>query len=139
MATLVIVPANVIASPSATKGTGVAGVTITAGQVLYKDAADSNKLKLSDANGAAALRVVDGIALHGASAGQPITYVTRDPLLVLGTTLVAGTSYMLASDTPGGIAPIADAAAGDYVTSLGVAHSTTELNFQPVASGAVKV
>jgi hypothetical protein len=138
MATLSITAASVLASASAVKTTGVAGATITAGQVLYKDGADSNKMKLADANGAAALRVVEGIALHGASAGQPITYVTRDPGLTVGATLVVGTSYMLASDTPGGIAPDADAAAGDYVTVLGVAKSTTQLNFQITASGAVK-
>lgn len=140
MATLAITAANVLASASATKKTGVAGATITAGQVLYKDAADSNKLKLADANGAAALRVVEGIALHGASNGQPLTYVIRDPNFNPGAVLVVGTTYMLASDTPGGIAPDADAAAGDYVTTLGVAETTTGLNITGfTAAGAPKV
>lgn len=140
MATLVITAANVLSSASATRKSGIAGATITAGQVLYKDAADSNKLKLADANGAAALRVVEGIALHGASPGQPIAYVTRDPNFKPGATLVIGTTYMLASDTPGGIAPDSDAAAGDYVTTLGVAVSTTDLNITGfTAAGAAKV
>lgn len=139
MATLVITAANVLASASATKKAGVAGATITAGQVLYKDAADSNKLKLADANGAAALRVVEGIALHGAFAGQPLSYVTRDPALKVGATLVVGQGYMLASDTPGGIAPDSDATTGDYVTLLGIGKSTTDLNFEITESGAAKV
>jgi hypothetical protein len=96
-----------------------------------------NKLKLADANGAAATRNVVGIALNGGSDGQPIKYATSDPALVLGATLVVGQDYML-SDTPGAVAPVSDAVSGDYVTVLGVAISTTELNFNPTAAGAAK-
>jgi hypothetical protein len=138
MASQVVVPADVLASAGATKKTGVAGATITQGQVLYLDAVD-NKLKLADANGAAALRVVEGISLNAASAGQPITYITRDPAFKPGFAVVVGENYILASDTPGSIALHADAVAGDYVTNLGVGKSVTEINCQGFsAAGAVK-
>lgn len=140
MATLVITPANVLASASATKKAGVAGATITAGQLLYKDTDDSNKLKLADANGTALQRVVEGIALHGAFVGQPLAYVVRDPDFKCGATVVVGQDYMLASDTPGGLAPSSDAATGDYVTEIGVGKSTTNLNITGFTSaGAAKV
>jgi hypothetical protein len=139
MATVVITPANVLASASATKKTGVAGATITAGQLLYKDTDDANKLKLADANGTALARVLEGIALHGAFAGQPITYIVRDPDFKCGGAVVIGQDYILASDTPGGLAPASDAIAGDYVTTVGVAKSVTNLNIAGfTAAGAAK-
>lgn len=139
MATVAITPANVLASASATKKTGIAGATITAGQLLYKDTDDANKLKLADANGTAMQRTLEGIALHGAFAGQPITYIVRDPDFKCGGTVVVGETYMLASDTPGGLAPEDDAVAGDYVTVVGVGKSVTNLNITGfTAAGAVK-
>jgi hypothetical protein len=140
MATLTIIPADVQAGAGATVKTGTAGATITAGQVLYKDTEDDNTLKLADANGAALLRVVAGISLHGSLAGQPIDYITKGAAFEPGATLVVGTAYMLAADVPGGIAPIADAASGDFVTVIGVASSTSVLNITGfTAAGAAKV
>jgi hypothetical protein len=138
MADVTITAANVLASTSATTRTGIAGATITAGQVLYKDASDSNKLKLADANGVAAARVVEGIALHGASSAQPMKYVVTDSQFIPGFTVVVGTTYILASDNPGAIAPAADAASGDYVTDLGIGTTITQLNLNITAAGAVK-
>jgi hypothetical protein len=51
MADLTITAANVLASGQATKETGVAGATITAGQPVYKEAA-TGLFKLSDSNAA---------------------------------------------------------------------------------------
>lgn len=127
MADLSITAANVLQGTGATTKNGTAGATITAGQVLYKDAADSNKLKLADANGAAALRVVAGIALHGAATGQPIAYLTAGPDFVPGATLVLNEVYVL-SATPGGMMPDADLGTGHYATVLGIAKSTTVMN-----------
>jgi hypothetical protein len=133
-----VIPADVLASAGATKKTGVAGATITQGQTLYLDPAD-NKLKLADANGAAALRVVEGISINAASAGQPITYITRDPAFKPGFAVVIGENYILASDVAGGIDLHANAVAGDYVTNLGIGKSVTEINCQGfTAAGAVK-
>jgi hypothetical protein len=77
MADLVITAANVAAGAGSRKNTGTAGATITAGQVVYQDAADG-KYKLADANsGTAAARAPAGIALHGALAGQPLSILSR--------------------------------------------------------------
>ena len=133
MADLTITAANVVAGTGAVKETGIAGATITAGQVVYRDPSDS-KFKLADAdNAAVAVRSPIGIALAGAAASQPLTIVTSGPVTI-GATMTAGLVYYL-SPNPGGIAPVADVLAGDDVVVVGVATSTTVLRVGIVISG----
>jgi hypothetical protein len=54
--------------------------------------------------------------------------------LTLGATMTAGTVYYL-SDTPGGICPLADVGAGEYVEVIGVATSTTVMQLILAYSG----
>lgn len=138
MAAISITAASFIPSSSASERTGVAGATITAGQLLYIDTTDSNKLKLCDSDASALAATVAGVARHGASSGQKVTYVTKDPALVIGATLLAGDT-LWASPTAGGITKtIGDLVAGNYVTCLGVMTSTTVCNFQ-ITTGALVV
>lgn len=132
MADLSITAGSVQTGTHATKKQGVAGTTLTAGQLVYLDT--NSKLLLSDANGSAATKVVDGITLDGGALNQPVLYCTLDPDLVVGATIVPGMTYVL-SDTPGGIAPVADGITGDTTIVVGVAKSTTVLNFSPQAGG----
>jgi hypothetical protein len=118
---------NTLTVPGSTsvKESGTAGETIAAGKAVYKDA--TGKFMLADNNSATALaRQATGIALNGASLNQPIT-IHKSGDLTLGATLVAGTAYYL-SDTPGGICPLADVGAGEFVCLLGIAKSTTVIN-----------
>ena len=134
MVDLVITPANVVKGANATTRDGIAGATITAGQVVYRDSADG-KYKLADSNSAtAAVRSPDGIALNGASDNQPIEVLTEGDITI-GATLTAGVAYYL-SDTPGGIAPVADVGSGEYSTIIGIAESASVLNVQIHESGA---
>lgn len=55
---------------------GIAGVTITAGQVVYQIAA-SGKLGLADEDASAEASHVWGIALNGGGAGQAISVLRR--------------------------------------------------------------
>jgi hypothetical protein len=89
------------------------------------------KYKLADANGAAALRVPNGIALNGASNGQPLS-VQKGGDITIGGTLTAGIPYFL-SDTPGGLCPLPDIGAGEFSCIIGIAKSTSVLavNIQP--------
>lgn len=123
MADITVTPASVLPSTNAGYGEGIAGATIIAGQSLYIDTADANKLKLADANAVAPANLLEGVSLHGASAGQPIKY-QKSGLIEMGATLVKGTTYVL-SATPGGIAPAADVVTGWTVNHVGVATSTT--------------
>jgi hypothetical protein len=135
MADLTITAASVLPGSGAVKETGTAGASITAGQAVYKDASDSGKFKLCDNDSAtAAVRAFYGIALHAAGSGQPLTVLKEGPITI-GATVAVGTVYMTSS-TAGGIAPVADAATGDYVTVIGIGTSTTVIEVQPLAAGA---
>lgn len=115
MADVSITAANVVHDINAAYGSGVAGVTITAGQVVYLDAG-TNTIKLADANASSATADAVGIALHGALSGQPIKYQTGGDITVGGTVTVGG-AYVV-SATPGGIAPVADLTSGWYTKLL---------------------
>lgn len=133
MADLSITAGNVIAGANASTRNGIAGATITAGQVLIKNAT-TDRYVLADADAAGAATVANFyIALNNASNGQPIS-VLRSGDITIGATVTAGTAYYL-SDEPGGIAPLADLLTGDVVVFLGIAKSASVIAFQPVSSG----
>jgi hypothetical protein len=126
VADLSITATSVVAGSTATIVRGTAGATITAGQVVYLDPT-TGKYGLCDVNSAtAAARSAAGIALHAASANQPLSICTKGPLTI-GATILAGVAYY-ASGTPGGIRPVADNVTGDYACLLGMGASTTVLN-----------
>ena len=125
MADLSITAANVAGGADAVNRQGIAGATITAGQALYQDSADSYKLKPARAN-AVATDLVVGIALHGAANNQPITYQSAGNIN-LGATLAVGQVYVLSAAAAGGIAPNADLLTGNFVSVLGVATSASNL------------
>lgn len=133
MTDISITPASVLPSTDATIERGTAGATITAGQVVYLESS-SGQFKLADCDHAtAAIRSPRGIALHGASSGQPLQ-ILRSGLITIGGTMTAGVAYYL-SKVAGGIAPVADIASGGYATVLGIATSTTVLKVNITESG----
>ena len=137
MAAISITAGSFIPSSSAQKTKGVAGATVTAGQALYIDTANSNVLKLCDADASSLASTCCGIAMHGASSGQDLWYVTSDPVCAIGATLVIGDT-LWTSATAGGITKtFADNVTGCYVTCLGVAVSTTAFNLNITRAGAV--
>lgn len=133
MADLTITAASVIPGANATKETGIAGATVTAGQTVYKEAA-TGQFKLADSNSATAeVRTPYGIALHASLAGQPLTVQTSGQITI-GATVAVGTAYMQ-SETPGGIQPAADIATGEYATLIGFAITAAIIDIRIVASG----
>lgn len=123
MADLTITAANV-AYVSGNKINGTAGATVTAGQVVYKDAADG-KYKLAQCDSAAPEAAAEGIALHGSLLNQPLTIAGNGAEINIGATTAKTTVYMVAS-TPGGIAPIVDiATTGWHLVKVGYAKNTT--------------
>lgn len=104
-----------------------AGATITAGQSLYLDkTVTPNLWKPTDAN-AAATADVDGIALHGSLAGQPLAAQTSGEItLGAGAAMTVGETYGN-SETAGGIAPISDRVTGVIVPNIGVAKTAAIL------------
>ena len=132
MADVTQTPASVVLGTDAVTSTGTAGATIVAGDVLYKDLTDGGELKLTDAD-AALTAVIAGIAVSGAADKQLVSYQHGGPINP-GGALVKGTIYV-ASVTPGNIAPQADLVSGDFVSILGVAISTTEIQLKINNSG----
>lgn len=125
MTDISITAVNVVAGSNAVRDDGTAGETIAAGKAVYKSST-TNKWMLADSNSATAeARKATGIALNGASLNQPVA-VQKAGDITIGATLTAGTAYYL-SDTAGGICPLADVGAGEYVCLLGLAKSTSVL------------
>jgi hypothetical protein len=125
MADITITAGSVLAGTNASIRPAIAGATITAGQPVYLDATVSNQAKPARANADTTSRAV-GIALNGASSGQPVDYVTKDDDFTIGGTTTAGIILTVSAGTAGGIAPSADMASGNFVTLLGVMKSATK-------------
>lgn len=104
---------------------GAFGATVTAGQAVYLDPADS-EWKLAQADGTATEATCTGITACGGADGQPGRVYTSgsiDP----GFTVTVGETYVLGA-TAGGIYPIADLAASDYVSIIGVGITASQLD-----------
>ena len=137
MAAISITAANVLKSSTGQVSVGTAGATITAGQSVYIDTSDSNKIKLADANGTAPANTFAGIALNAASSGQPVSYCTNDTSgFTIGATVVAGDTIWL-SQTPGGLTKTIGDLSGGIAIVVGVMLTTTTLNLTPVVGGSV--
>lgn len=135
MADLTITAASVVPAVGATIEKGYsAGATITAGQAVYLSS--SSVWQLCDANTSATTAAVGGIALHGASSGQPLAVITRGGVNV-GATLTVGEIY-IPSGTAGGIAPVADLTAGWFTAILGIATTASNLDVQLHRGGVAK-
>jgi len=136
MAALSQTAANVIPATGASKKTVVAGGTVTAGMPVYKDTADSDEYKACRAN-AAGTANCDGIALNGASDGQPLEIQTTGGIN-LGATLTVGETYCVSDAVAGQIVPIGDLGSTDYVTVLGIATTASNLKMAINNSGVQK-
>lgn len=135
MADLVLTAASVVPSGSAVLEDGVAGATLVAGKLIYKEAA-TGKWKLADADSVTAeVKGANGVgmALNGASDGQPMRVLRPGGDVDLGSAvLTAGSPYYL-SDGAGGIRLTPDT--GDYVVCVGFARTTQILMFMNIIPG----
>jgi len=114
MVDLVVTAANVQPAADSVLKNFIAGATITAGQTLYVDA--NGKVQPCVATTQALSKCI-GVAMNGGSAGQPIVVCIGGGFNP-GATAAIGTIYN-ASANAGGIAPAADAAAGNFTSMLG--------------------
>ena len=130
---VVITATSVIASAKAQISEATAGDTITQGNLLYLDA--NSRAVRADADASAASAEVVGMALSSSVSGAKVRYVTYDPELTPGGTLVVGEIYA-ASSTPGGFTTISTPITGNYTSVIGIATSTTKMLFNPMSSGA---
>lgn len=138
MAAIAITAASVLASSAAViRKEYTAGATITAGQVVYLNT--SNQWVLADSDAAATgngITDLRGIALNGAASGQPLSVCVSDTDFTPGGTLTNGLAVYLFT-TAGAISQADIPSTGAYPVCLGVAKSTTKMNLNPTASGAI--
>lgn len=113
----------------------LAGVDISAGELLYLDTADSNKAKLA-INSSSAAALVEGFAVNTAKAGQPVGIQKSGAFTtgVVSPVLAVGKAYVL-GDVAGQMMDAADLGSADYVTYIGVAASATVVNMALSVSG----
>lgn len=126
MADITITAGNVLrVSGDVVRGTS--GATITAGHALYYDSAAGTYKLCDNDNASSTVRTFFGIALNGASSGQPVD-IQINGVINIGATVGVGTVYTT-SATAGGIAPSSDLSAGEYTHIIGVAITTANIQF----------
>jgi len=134
----VVTPANVLASASAQKLTGIAGAAITAGQVLYYNST-TGKLQPAIAN-AATLQTPVGIALNTAAVGQPVSYTASDPAFTPGYATSVGETTYLSAGTAGNVTLFSNLTTGQspgqqpVIVYLGTGTATAVLNIVPAGT-----
>ena len=132
MANYTITSADVKISGSNVRATTVvAGEAISEGQLVYLDAV-SGKYKLALATAEASANVVGVSVTSAALDGYFLMQSSRN--YFAGTTLVAGDPVYL-SATAGAICPHADLVSTNYVTLLGHAISTSEIEINIDVTG----
>ncbi len=125
-----ITASSFLPSSDALYANGIAGEAITIGQLVYESTSDG-RYYLADANVSTKWKVAGIASSTAAAAGQSLSIVYFDPALTLGGTLSMSVPVYVLSATAGGVAPSADIAAGWYPVVLGVATSTTKMQFNP--------
>lgn len=134
MAAISVTATSVLKGTGCTTQEGIAGASITAGQAVYMDSTDSDKIKLADADASTAAAAAVGISLHAATSGQPIEYAVAGNV-TFNAVLTAGKVYVVGGTAAGDINPVADLTTNWRTTVLGVATSTTNLRMLLYASG----
>lgn len=122
MADLAITATSVVPGLDASIQQGIAGETITAGNSLYKKAADGKFWK-AQCDGTPEEAACEGIALNGAAPNQTVAYVSAGTVTI-GATTSKATTYVV-SATAGGIAPQADLIATNRISYVGYATDAT--------------
>lgn len=131
MADVSITPANVVPDADGLRvERGYSYATITAGKAVKKNAA--GLWILGNCLSATAETDVFGIALNGASSGQPLE-VMLGGTLTIGGTVAAGVTYILSES--GGICPDADGTTNDYKVTIGVGTSTAKIKLAIAVGG----
>jgi hypothetical protein len=130
-----ITPANVKWLSGTPASVGIAGATITAGQVLYLNPTTS-QYGLAKAGSAAPICLAQYLALTGGTVGQAIMVAGPGAVIALGGTCIVGIPFYMSNNNAGGIAPASDITTGwGFSTILGFGVTTANFLIQPTPSG----
>jgi hypothetical protein len=131
MADLVVIAANVKPGSDLVTKRGIAGETISAGDSLF--IATDGELELCEKDQAVADAACVGVAVNDAAALQPVEYGITGTI-DMGAILAIGQTYIVGAG-PGGLAPEADAAVGNFTTVVGIATTANILKLGILQSG----
>jgi len=132
VATYTFTPSSVISAGAITL-VAVAGENINAGDLVYQDATDSNKVKKS-VNSSIAQSKTAGICLNSAAAGQPVLYTTGIEVTVQPGTFASIGRLLVLSSTSGKCMDAADLVVGNYLTIIGWSTAADKLRLSIMAS-----
>jgi hypothetical protein len=123
-------PANVLASPGAEflQGDVIAFETIAQGQPVALAATSTGAQPVVRLADASVYYQLVGIAANGASAGQPMRVITRDPSINLGITVAAGDVVYLSPNAGKLTITYADLVATKFVAVIGVGIGGSKVN-----------
>lgn len=111
------------------------GATIAAGNTVYLDTGD-NLYKLADSNASATTATLKGVAVTPGVNGGYGYIATEGGIILVGTTAAVGETYYVGA-TAGTIVPDADLTTADYISRVGTASSTTQIELSIVNTGIV--
>lgn len=114
--------------------TGYAVVAVAAGEWVYKDAATSDKFRLTDSSAVESARAY-GMAVNTAAAGEPLTVAKSGTTITQVGTTFAKNVPLAVSTNAGKMAPVADVTSGLYGCLLGIGLSTTTFKIQIQITG----
>ncbi len=131
MADLVVVATNVKPGSDAVTKRGIAGEAISAGDSVF--IATDQGIELCEKDTVVADAACRGVALNDAAVDQPIEYAVSGSV-DMGAILSIGQTYIVGA-APGGLAPEADAAVGNFTTVVGIATTVNLLKLGILQSG----
>lgn len=135
MADLTQVTANVKLKSTARVTVQTGGEALVEGEPIYLST--DNKWYKCDANDTAAKAVCGGMVLTPCAIDGPFVIAYPGCDIDIGATLAVGETYVVSVNV-GKIAPIGDLISTSWVTTLGVATTTSTLRFNPIVSGVQK-
>jgi hypothetical protein len=109
---------------------GITNAAIAAGQTVYYDSATGLYGLFDTDSATSAIRTLRGLAVSSAPASGAGVVVQTAGQCAVGAVLTKGLFYCGGAGNPGGVAATADLASGDYIHLLGVAISTSVLEFR---------
>lgn len=135
MADITQTPDNVTYSGTVTIVQRQAGAAITAGDIVYEDAADGRKWKPASASTATTAAAV-AMALSSCADDQHFAAVLLQDGISInpGGTVVVGQDYGVSANA-GNIAPTSDWTTNDYMTVLGIGVSASLIRIKANATG----
>jgi hypothetical protein len=102
------------------------GETVIIGDLVYKDPGTGKYLRV-DTNVSAITATIAGIVMTAGALDERGYICKSGSVILVGTTMVDNADYF-GGPNPGEIIPGADVASGHYISKLGTADGTTQLD-----------